>query len=160
MSTFQVDQCLNSREFVEACNRQGLVEVWRFPRRLQDKKDPEVLAEILPSGRTLLTADREIHWNHAAHIPQGHSGIIIIAGASPWHSITKRDVMRILAMLKDRLASWHEISLRDLIVEVTDSSVEAWRVVHGAVMRVAFVQFAQPDWQAVLLAVLKQTGSE
>ena len=32
--------------------------------------------------------------NHA-HIPEGHSGIVIIA-VLPWHSITKRDVMRIL----------------------------------------------------------------
>ena len=66
-----------------------------IPSAASGQKDPDVLADILPSGRTLLTTDREIHWNHAAHIPEGHSGIVIIAGASPWHSITKRDVMRI-----------------------------------------------------------------
>jgi hypothetical protein len=154
MITYQVDQCANSREFAEACNRQGLVELWRFPHRLQGQKDPDVLAEVLPSGRTLLTTDREIHTNHLAYIPEMHSGILIVANAPCARSITKRDLMRILSAFKSQFHDWHRLSLRNLIVEITESSVEIWKVVRGTLQRLDFIPFSQPEWQARLLALI------
>jgi hypothetical protein len=158
MITYQVDQCADSRKFVEACTQQGLVKVWRFPHRLKGKDDPDVLAEVLPSRCTLLTTDREIHVRHAAHIPEIHSGILIIADTSSPHTLTTRDVMRILSAFKDRFAEWHTVSLHNVVVELTARSVEVWKVVHGAPRRVAFVCLDQPNWQAALSTALTSSA--
>jgi len=154
MITYQVDQCADSKQFVRACKEQGLVDIKRFPHELRDHQDPEVLAGILPSDRTLVTTDREIHIRHAAHIPEHHSGILIIADTSSPNTLTIRGVMRILSEFKSGFGEWHTVSLHNVVVELTKSSVEVSKVANGVVQRVAFVGLDQPNWLATLLAAL------
>ena len=159
MITYQVDQNTNSKRLVESCKKQGLVDVRRFPQRLSDKDDPDVLAEAFSSDRTLLTMDREIHFGNAVHFPTQHSGILIVANASSPRTITIADMVRTLAQLKSSFPDWHQSSLRNSVVELTERSVEVWRVDNGAVLKTAFISFEQPDWQHELAKVLQCNAS-
>ena len=83
MINYQVDECLNSKKLVSACAAEGLVNVRRFPKRLKQSEDPVVLQDVLSTEWTLVTTDREIHFQHSVYIPNNHSGILIIASSQP-----------------------------------------------------------------------------
>jgi hypothetical protein len=159
MITYQADECFDSKKFIKACNQQGLVSVWRCPSDLKAKKDPEVLAEILPSGRTFLTTDRKIHFEHASSIPDYHSGILIIANTISPKTITIKEVMRRLSYLKSIIPDWHSISLRNSIVEIAENNVIVWRVVSGHVVQMKFLDYEQNDWHQILIELLKRNAS-
>jgi hypothetical protein len=154
MIAYQVDESTNSREFVSACKQQALVDIERFPHRLRGQKDPEVLAQLLPSGRTLVTTDRRIHTDHAACIPDDHAGILIVADTSSPQTLTMRRAMGILSAFKCQFDEWHTVSLRNFVVEVTESTVEVSRISRGMVQRVAFIHLGERDWGVMLLAAL------
>lgn len=154
MLAYQVDQCATWTTFVKACNDQGLVQVWGFPRKLKDEDDPVVLAHVLPSGRTLITTDRAIHHDNLAHIPRKHAGILIVALASPTRTMTMAGARRVLANFKTAVPHWHRISLRNSIVELTDRSVQVWTVREFGLQQLAFLPFDAPDWQNQLRRVL------
>ena len=61
---FQFDQCFNDRKICEQCNHEGKVRVFRFPARLVDAADPEVLADLLPKGNPLVTIDKALPAEH------------------------------------------------------------------------------------------------
>lgn len=146
MITYQLDQCVDSRRLVETCTHEGNVDVRRFPWHLKDQPDDRVLAELLPCGCPILTTDREIHFNWSASIPDEHPGILIVANSSPAKTMTRRGVMAILERFKMALPTWQSMAPRNLVVELTDKSVEVWRVRQGQVGRVGFVQLEAADW--------------
>jgi hypothetical protein len=63
--------------------------------------------------------------------------------------------MRILSVFKSQFDGWYTFSLRNLIVEVTECSVEVWKVVQGTLQRLDFISFSQPEWQARLSALIR-----
>jgi hypothetical protein len=159
MIIYQVDECFDSRKFIDACNQQGLVSVWRCPSDLKTKKDPDVLAEILPSGRTFLTTDRQIHFDHSSSIPDFHSGILIVANTSSPRTITIKEVMRRLSYLKSVFPDWYKVSLRNSIVEIAEKSAIVWRVVSGQVILLKFLDFGQKGWQGILTELLNKNAT-
>jgi hypothetical protein len=159
MITYQVDQCARWKTFVESCRKQALVDVWHFPSKLENEEDPRILEYVLPSGRTLLTTDRTIHYDNPEHIPDRHSGILIVASASPMRTMTMRHAMRTLARLKSDFPEWHSASLRNSIVEITEAGAQVWKVDQGSLAPVAFMSFDQPGWQANLAQLLKQRSA-
>ena len=158
MLAYQVDQCARWKTFVKTCNDQGLVRVWGFPRKLEDEDDPVVLEHVLPSGRTLITTDRAIHLDNLAHIPQKHSGILILALASPTKTMTMVGAQRLLATFKAAVPHWHQMRLRNSIVELTDSSVEVWTVGDLGLRQVVFLTFDAPNWRTELGRVLDENA--
>jgi hypothetical protein len=158
MVTYQLDESTDSKTFVESCKKQGLVEIWRCPRDLKGAKDPEVLKRVFPSGRTLLTTDRRIHFEHSAQIPDRHPGILILAKASSLTTMRIADVARILARFKSEFPNWHIASLRNSIVEICESHVEVWRVVHGSVSRDEFLSLDRSGWQEELSDLLERNA--
>jgi hypothetical protein len=154
MIAYQVDESADSKKLVNACRQEALVDIQRFPHRLKGQKDPEVLAELLPAGRTLVTTDRSIHTDHAGCIPENHSGILIIADTSSPNTLTMRRVMDILSAFKSHFGKWHTVSLRNFVVEITESSVEVSKVSDGVVQRVAFIRLNEDNWSAMLLTAL------
>jgi hypothetical protein len=91
MINYQVDECLDSKKLVAAFTAEGLVNVRRFPKRLKQSDDPDVLQEILRTECTLVTTDRKIHLMHGEYIPNKHSGILIIASYRSLHTLVIRD---------------------------------------------------------------------
>lgn len=154
MITYQLDENTNSKKLVESCRKQGLVDVLRWPKRLRGTKDPVGLRDVLHAGRTLLTTDRQIHFEHFLHIPNRHAGILIVAKISMPTTIRVADVMRILSDFKSGFPGWHRASLRNSIVEICESYVEVWKVVHGNLTRDTFLPFDQTGWQEELSSLL------
>ena len=115
MISYQVDECL-LKELVRACAKEGLVNVRRYPRRLKEYDDPEVLQSVLPSEWTLLTTDREIHFQHSEFIPDEHSGILIIATCQSPKTLRIKDVFSILRNFKAAFPDWHAVSPRNSVV--------------------------------------------
>jgi hypothetical protein len=150
---------IDSRRFVDACNEQGLVCVWRYPQSLKSKKDPEVLTEILPSGRALLTTDRTIHFEHSDSIPDYHAGILIIANTTSPQTITVDQIMRRLGKLKSMFPAWHTISIQNSIVEVCETGVQVWRVITGCTQKINFFEFVQKNWQNDLTSLLSKIAA-
>jgi hypothetical protein len=157
MTAYQLDQCLNSKRFADSCARQGLAEINRFPRRLLHRKDPDVLGVILPSNHALLTIDRRMHFEHAASIPDQHSGILIIA-RSVQRTLGISDVARILTKFKSAFPNWHAVSIRNSIVEITETSVQVWISQSRTIKSISFVTFDQDGWQEVLAGVLRENS--
>ncbi len=157
MITYQVDESTNSKRFVDTCKEQGLVDVWRWPRRLKGAPDPVGLRHVLQSGRTLLTTDREIHFENLVHVPNTHSGILVIAKTSSRTTIRIADVMRILSNFKSRFPVWHKVSLRNSIVEICESCVQVWRVETGE-LRSVVVGLDEAGWQEKLFTILEQNA--
>ena len=158
MTAYQVDECTDSKRFVESCTRQGLVDLWRFPKKLKQKKDACVLDVVLSSGRTLVTTDRAIHFDNVAHVPDIHPGILIIASASPSKHITVKYIIHTLSRFKEGFPRWYETSLQNSIVVITEDSAEVWIIVQGNLKRVDFIQFSQEDWQVRLANLLAQNA--
>jgi hypothetical protein len=156
MIRYQLDESTNARALAESCKREGLVEVWRWPKPLKGAKDPVALMHVLPSGRILLTTDRGIHIEHLTHIPDRHSGILIVASTSSAGTMRTSLLMHILAEFKDRFPTWHETSLDNSIVEISETTCEVWRVVRGALSRKVFLRFDDTAWQRRLSGVLQE----
>jgi len=157
MITYQLDECTNSKKLAESCSRQGLVEVRRWPGRRKGQKNPEWLPDMLASGGTLLTTDREIHFQHVAHIPSTHSGILIVAKTQSATTIRREDVMRILAQFKSAFPEWHCLSLRNSIVEICETHIQLWWVESGKRVT-AVVRHSDPGWQTDLLGLLQRNA--
>ncbi len=157
MITYQLDENTNSRKLAESCKEQGFVDVWRLPPELKGAKDPDVLEYVLPSGRTLLTNDRQIHLDHLAHIPSTHSGILIVAKVSSPTTIRGVDVASILSKFKKQFPDWHRLALRNSIVEICEHSAQVWTVVEGQLNR-ELVRFDDADWQTQLTAILARNA--
>lgn len=158
MNLFQVDQCMDSKRFVESCASAGVADVRRFPRRRAGQKDPEILRAVLSTGRTLITTDRGIHIEHAAHFPEIHPGVVIVAVISPGKTLTTRQVARILSHFKQAFPEWHRVTLRNSVVEVTEVGVEVWKVGRGMVDRSGYLDFQQTDWQSKLIRLLDENA--
>ncbi|MGO8751665.1 MAG: hypothetical protein ACLQNE_37465 [Thermoguttaceae bacterium] len=106
-----------------------------------------MLDELLPRGCTLVTTDREIHWLHSTHTPDEHSGILIIATSNSSRTIRIHDVEQILRQFKSDFLGWYSMSLRNLVVEITEQQVEVWKVVGGIIKRFGWVEFTKAGWQ-------------
>ena len=119
-----------------ACAEEGLVNVRRYPRRLKQCDDTVVLQDVLPSEWTLVTTDREIHFEHAEFIPDEHSGILIIATCLSPKTLGIKDVLTILRNFKAGFPDWHSVSPRNSVIEITEQSAEIWRVVDGVAERI------------------------
>ena len=159
MISYQVDECLDSKELVRACAKEGLVNVRRYPKRLKEYEDPDVLQSVLPSEWTLLTTDREIHFEHSEFIPDEHSGILIIATCQSPKTLRIKDVFSILGNFKAAFPDWHAVSPRNSVIEITEQSAEVWRVASGAAERIGFFEFSAMGWQDGMRRLLEQNAS-
>ena len=81
MSTFQLDQNIDDLAVVKACNAEGHGVALRLPPSLKDALDPELLAVVMAGGCPLVTLDRRLACDHAAHIPDQNPGIVDAPGA-------------------------------------------------------------------------------
>ena len=159
MTSYQVDECLNSKKLVRACAEEGLVNVRRCPERLKQCDDPVVLQDVLPSEWSLVTTDREIHFEHGEFIPAEHSGIVIVATCQSPRTLGIKDVISILRKFKAAFPDWHAVSPRNSVMEITEQSAEVWRVVDGIAQRIGLFEFNALGWQDSMRSLLAQNAS-
>lgn len=144
MSEFQLDQNINSKKLVKTCRSEGSV-VRRFPRRLHDRKDPEILHELMARPEPFVTMDRNIADQHCSVIPDDNPGIIIIANAAIQGTITVLRGMKILSEFKKRHPEWREIGWNNSIVEITEQGTTVWHVARGVLICDGYTSFIDED---------------
>src|SRR5947199_5149814 len=112
MTTFQLDQNIDDAKVVDACKAEGHGAANRLPVALRDAEDPQLLAVIMAGNSPLVTLDRKLAWEHSAHIPDEHPGIVVVTNyPKKFPTMTSRIALRLLAALKKRFPTWHECSL-------------------------------------------------
>jgi hypothetical protein len=161
MTTFQLDQCMNDRRLAAACNEQGLATAWRFPKRLVDALDPEVLADLLGKGNPLVTFDQRFARDHVACIPSQNPGIITISnirGGNP-KTMTTALAGQILGRFKSLFPNWHETPLRNSVIEITPAGVEVWHAQDGKLIRDGYHAFDDAGWDQALSKLLFQNAA-
>jgi hypothetical protein len=158
MTTFQLDQCLDSKRFARDCAAEGLCQTARLPPALRDADDPEILRALMGAPCPLVTFDRALPHDHAASIPSQHPGIIVISNYPAPQTMTVRIAQRILGRLKAAFPPWHRVAWTNSVVEVTTIGIEVWHVDGRRLARDIYLAFDSADWQSQLTRVLEQNA--
>lgn len=158
MTTFQLDQCLNSKKFVQACNAQGLCAVHRFPSDLHGLDDSNVLTRLLSTDKPLLTTDSRMALDHASAIPLMSSGLVVIHNDKDVRTMTISIAQQVLREFKSAFPEWHTVSWRNSVVTVSSKNIEVSHAIGNTLVRDLFAEFAEPNWQSRVKAVLSQNS--
>ena len=158
MTTFQLDQCLDSKRFAHDCAVEGLCHTRRLPPSLRNVADPELLAALMTGSHPLVTFDRALPKQHTRFIPESHPGILIASNYPAPQTMTVRIAQRVLSRFKIAAPSWHEAVWKNSIVELTSVGVEVWHVTTKELVSDGYCSFEMPDWPAKLIALLTQNA--
>src|SRR4051812_13725426 len=152
MITFQFDQCSNDKKLAQDCNNEGLCKAWRFPKRLVDALDPDVLPDLLGKSNPLFTTDHDIARKHTAFIPDHNPGMVILTNkeSGDLRTMTTIIARQILRNFKKIFPQWHQAVLSNSIIEISAAHVEVCHVETGKLVRDEFILFADADWSVRL----------
>ena len=149
MIPFQLDECASSRKLLSSCKKQKLCVPFAYPRRFKGKaiKDPQVLARVMANGRALVTTDLAIVDRHCECIPINNPGLIML-GPSPGspHTTTEKLMMKMLSNFKTYFPDWHDVSWRNSIVRITESTVELGHVATSGYVYDYHSDLDKPGW--------------
>lgn len=159
MTSFQLDQCLDSRRFVRDCAAEGLCGVLRLPADLRGVEDPELLESLMTRENPLLTFDRALPHDHTGSIPRRYPGILIVSNYPEPQTMTVKIAQRILSRFKRSLFNWHEVDWSNSVVEITTIGTEIWHVHQSQLIRDEYFAFDSPDWTKKLLDILSRNAS-
>jgi hypothetical protein len=167
MSRFQFDKCLDDIEVIDPCNGDNLVQALPLEEDLWNAKDPELLRVLMARSTPLVTIDRKLPRQHSAHIPDVHPGIIIVAysqyidrSKETLRTITTRAAAKILRTFKSLVPDWHQISVANSIVEITNKGVEISHVENGRIKFDGYLEYEKPDTLRTELVRLLHANSE
>lgn len=158
MTSFQLDQCLDSKRFVRGCAVEGLCRVLRLPSDLRDAEDPELLQSLMATENPLLTFDRTLPHDHTSAIPKTHPGILVVSNFPERQTMTIRIAQRVLKRFKDSFVKWHEVDWGNSVVEITTIGVEVWHVVGSRLVGDEYLEFDLPNWTEKLLTIIEQNA--
>ena len=158
MTTFQLDQCLDSKRFAHDCVAEGLCRTLRLPSSLRNAADPDLLAALMTGSHPLVTFDRALPEEHSQFIPESHPGILIVSNSPAPQTMTVCIAQRVLSRFKIAVPNWHEAVWQNSIVELTSVSVEVWHVADKQLVHDGYYAFDTPDWPTLLFTVLTQNA--
>lgn len=151
---FQLDQNMDAPHLVEACEQEGIVQAYRYPERLRGEPDRVMLAELLPKGNTIVTADAALPQAHADSIPDSHPGIVIVKDDDEEvKTMTTHRAQSILADFKEDVANWHSLPLDDFVLYIKPAAVEIYQVRDGTLSQKKYCP-REANWQSELLGAL------
>ena len=158
MTTFQLDQCLDSKRFARDCADEGRCRTLRLPPSLRNAEDPELLTALMTGFNPLVTFDRELPHEHAQFIPASHPGIVIVSNDPSPQTMTVRIAQRVLARFKAALPDWHESIWKNSVVEITSDAIEVWHVEGTRLIPDGYFAFDHTDWPTVLRTLLDRNA--
>jgi len=123
MRRFQLDENLNDKRLAKSCNDEKRCRVMRFPKRLKGKKDDVILPDLLTKGAPLLTRDFPILAENIDHVPELHSGIIVVRSNDPSRPFTTRSAIKNLARFKNKFPAWAETDWKQIYVEIDEDEI-------------------------------------
>jgi hypothetical protein len=159
MTSFQLDQCLDSKRFVRDCAAEGQCRLLRLPADLRNAEDPELLELLLAAENPLLTFDRALPHDHTGSIPRTHPGILIVSNYPEPQTMTVKIAQRILARFKKTFVKWHEVDWSNSIMEVTTIAVGVWHVDESHLIRDCYLSYDSPNWADQLFAIVSRNAS-
>jgi hypothetical protein len=155
MTTFQLDQCLNSKRFATDCAAEGKCGTTRLPRSLHDVQDPELLQALMATPNPLVTFDRALPRDHTPFVPDRHPGLLVVSNFPAPQTMTIRIAQQVLRSFKAALPDWDQLVWRNSVVEITSIGVESWHVEQGRLVRDGYFSFDSPGWQTQLRDILQ-----
>ena len=158
MTTFQLDQCLDSKRFAQECAADGVCGTLRLPPSLRNAADPELLTALMASSHPLVTFDRSLPHEHTRFIPESHPGILIVSNFPAPQTMTIRIAQRVLSRFKREAPNWHEAVWRNSIVELTSLGVELSHVADNRLVPDGYYSFDTLNWSTSFFAVLTQNA--
>ena len=158
MTTFQLDQCLDSKRFAHDCAAEGLCHTLRLPPALRNAADPVLLAALMTGSHPQVTFDRALPEEHSQFIPESHPGILIVCNYPAPQTMTVRIAQRLLTRFKRAVPNWHEVVWRNSIVELTSVGVEVWHVADKQLVHDGYYSLDTPDWPTSLFTLLTQNA--
>lgn len=158
MTAFQFDKCFDDKKVIKKCNDEGHATALRLPRNLRDAEDPELLKVFMPGRHAMVTTDRALPTQHTAHIPDTNPGIVVVCySRDVLKTITTGAAAKILDQLKSSLSTWHQTSVANSIVEITEQSVEVFHVEAGKLIQDTYLDFKkESDWPVQFLNTLQK----
>lgn len=158
MTTFQLDQCLDSKRLVRDCAAEGRCLTLRLPRPLHDVEDPELLQTLMAAPNPLATFDRALPRDHTAFIPDRHPGLLVISNFPAPQTLTVRIAQQVIKRFKAAFPDWDQVSWSNSVVEITTLGVEVWHVQQAHLIRDDYFSFDAADWQTRLRDLLQRNG--
>jgi hypothetical protein len=136
-----------------------LAIVYRFPRRLMDKEDPEVLGDFMQKPNPLVTTDLAMVRQHLSFIPDFHPGILTISNGKNPQTITSKIIRRIFTKFKDLFPLWHQAAVRNTIAEITPDGIELSHLEGGELVRDRYLAFQSGGWTAEAELILARNAA-
>jgi hypothetical protein len=161
MKTFQFDKCFDDKKIIRKCNEENLVNALRLPPPMRTWEDPELLDTFMKLSNPLITLDRSMPADHATSIPDSNPGIVVVGNAPGIpQTITTlmagKTLAQFKARFKDMTRGWHELPIKNSIVEITQKSVQVWHVVGGKLISDKYLSFDETGWMERLVDLLVQ----
>ena len=160
MKKFQLDQNLDSRKLVRACNNEGHATASRLPPTLRDSEDPVLLMALMKAAAPLVTLDRRLPREHTTHIPDANPGIIVVTNyPKKYPTMTSAIATRILGNLKLSFPTWPDAPLSNSILEITVEGVEVCHVHDKCLVQDGYFPFTDPAWPEKLQEKLRENAN-
>jgi len=155
MNQIQLDEGCNAKRLVKACEKEGKVAALRFPIRLRQASDPEVLDDLLPRGNPILTVDLGFARDHPENIPNVHPGIIGIGlDDDSIQTMTTQICQRILAQLKKDVSGWEALDVSNSIIDVRPKFIEISHCRCQGIIVDRLICRQGDGWQSEFMAIL------
>lgn len=158
MTSFQLDQCLDSKRFVRDCAAEGLCRVLRLPPDLRGAEDPGLLASLMGADNPLLTFDRALPHDHTGSIPDAHPGTLKVSNYPEPQTMTVKTAQRVLSRFGDSFVKWYEVDWSNSVVELATIGVEVWHVHQSQLVGDGYLAYESPDWNEKLLEIVSQNA--
>ncbi len=155
MRIVQLDQEINARHMVDACEREGKVKAYRLPASLKDEGDDVVLATLLPKGNPILSGDWDFAHDWPAFIPDLHPGIVIVGQDDDDPYFDTHVGQKIVADFKREFPTWNTASWENSIVQIQPTHITVWHCdSHSLVQDGDMLDRTSAGWQDQLGALL------
>ena len=154
MKIVQLDQEIDARHLVRACENEGKVTAYRLPTELKNKEDPDVLGALIPKGNPILSADWDFAHDWPAFIPNLHPGILIVGQDDDDPYFDTHVGQRIVFDFKQSFPLWNVLAWDNSIVHIQPSYVTVWHCEDHRLVRDEMISRADDDWQERLEAHL------
>jgi hypothetical protein len=135
MTTFQLDQCLDSKRFARDCAAEGRCRTLRLPRSLHDVEDPVLLQTLMAAPNPLVIFDRALPHDYSAFLPDRHPGLLVIRNYPAPQTMTVRIAQQVLQRFKTAFPEWDQVSWSASVAEITTLGVEVWHVEQARLIR-------------------------
>jgi predicted nuclease of predicted toxin-antitoxin system len=159
MRTVQLDKNCGSRNLLDACNEQGLVQCHLVPQPLRDTGTDQEIAEYAIQHKNLiLTFDRKFCCEAASVLAGRSPGLLLLrADRGSARQMNTKTAGNELSIFKIQFPQWHTVPWNNSFVELTPSLIFVFHTLEPEPVSVGLPYYPrQPDgWQQAVQELLE-----